>query len=80
MASRYGRRRAARACHRRAPRHWRTATFVAGLCESGIIAPLVLDGPITGPAFRAYVEQFLAPVPRARCCRGARQSRRTQGR
>ena len=23
---------------------------------------MVLDGPMTGPAFRAYVEQFLAPV------------------
>jgi transposase len=26
------------------------------------VAPLVLDGPMTGPAFRAYVEQFLAPA------------------
>jgi transposase len=41
--------------------HWRTTTFVAGLRSTGIIAPLVLDGPMTGPAFRAYVEQFLAP-------------------
>ena len=41
--------------------HWRTTTFVAGLRSTGIIAPLVLDGPMTGEAFRAYVEQFLAP-------------------
>ena len=41
--------------------HWRTTTFVAGLRSTGIIAPLVLDGPMTGNAFRAYVEQFLAP-------------------
>jgi transposase len=41
--------------------HWRTTTFVAGLRESGIIAPLVLDGPMTGPAFRAYVTQVLVP-------------------
>ena len=26
------------------------------------MAPLVLDGPMTGPAFCAYVEQFLAPA------------------
>jgi transposase len=26
------------------------------------VAPLVLDGPMTGAAFRAYVEQFLAPA------------------
>ena len=42
--------------------HWRTTTFVAGLRHHGIIAPCVLDGPMTGPAFRAYVEQFLAPA------------------
>lgn len=41
--------------------HWRTTTFVAGLRSTGLVAPLVLDGPVTGPAFRAYVEQFLAP-------------------
>ena len=42
--------------------HWHTTTFVAGLRQTGIVAPLVLDGPMTGPAFRAYVEQFLAPA------------------
>jgi len=42
--------------------HWRTTTFVAGLRSSGVIAPFVLDGPMTGEAFRAYVEQFLAPA------------------
>ena len=42
--------------------HWRTTTFVAGLKQNGIIAPLVLDGPMTGAAFCAYVEQFLAPT------------------
>jgi transposase len=45
--------------------HWRTTTFIAGLRHSGIVAPLVLDGPMTGAAFRAYVEQFLAPMLRA---------------
>jgi transposase len=40
---------------------WKTTTFVAGLRASGIIAPFVLDGPMTGEAFRAYVEQVLAP-------------------
>ena len=42
--------------------HWKTTTFLAGLRSTGIIAPLVLDGPMTGQAFLAYVEQFLAPV------------------
>jgi transposase len=39
--------------------HWRTTTFVAGLRASGLIAPFVLDGPMTGSLFRAYVEQVL---------------------
>ncbi|HEX6114309.1 MAG TPA: transposase, partial [Geminicoccaceae bacterium] len=42
--------------------HWRTTTFVAGLRQSGIIAPLVLNGPMAGTAFGAYVEQCLAPA------------------
>jgi transposase len=42
--------------------HWLTTTFVAGLRESGIIAPLVLDGPMRGEIFKAYVEQMLAPA------------------
>jgi transposase len=42
--------------------HWLTTTFVAGLRKDGIVAPLVLDGPMRGAVFRAYVEQMLAPV------------------
>ena len=41
--------------------HWRTTTFIAGLRSTGLVAPLVLDGPMTGEAFLAYVGQFLAP-------------------
>lgn len=44
--------------------HWKTTTFLAGLCHDRLIAPLVLDGPIDGDSFRAYVEQFLAPALR----------------
>ena len=42
--------------------HWHTTTFLAGLRHDGIVAPMVLDRPINGAAFRAYVEQFLAPT------------------
>src|SRR3954467_14613101 len=42
--------------------HWKITTVVAGLRGSGIIAPYVLDGPMTGAVFRAYVEQVLAPA------------------
>jgi len=45
----------------RHPLHWKTTTFLAGMCSTGIVAPLVLDGPMTGEAFLAYTRQFLAP-------------------
>jgi transposase len=41
--------------------HWKTTTFLAGLTTEGVIAPFVLDGPINGECFLAYVEQILAP-------------------
>ncbi|MDJ0391060.1 IS630 family transposase [Roseomonas sp. E05] len=58
--------------HGRAPRgerlraaiphgHWKTTTFVAGLRNTGMIAPMVLDGPINGEFFLTYVEQVLVP-------------------
>lgn len=47
----------------RAPHgHWRTLTFLAALRHDRIDAPCVLDGPINGIGFRAYVEQFLVPT------------------
>jgi transposase len=59
--------------HGRAPRgqrlvakvphgRWRTMTFLAALRHDRIAAPCVLDGPINGGAFLAYVEQFLVPT------------------
>jgi transposase len=58
--------------HGRAPRgerlraaiphgHWRTTTFVAGLRNTGMVAPMVLDGPINGELFQTYVDQVLVP-------------------
>ena len=44
--------------------HRRTTTFLAGLRHDGIVAPLVLDGPINARAFLAWTEQFLAPALR----------------
>lgn len=41
--------------------HWKTTTFTAGLRLSGMAAPMLLDGPMNGPAFLAYTEQVLAP-------------------
>ena len=44
--------------------HWTTTTFLAGLRSDGVVAPLVLDGPVTGEVFRAYIEHMLAPTLR----------------
>jgi len=41
--------------------HWRTTTFTAGLRLSGMAAPMLLDGPMHGTAFLAYVEHVLVP-------------------
>ena len=59
--------------HSRAPRgvrlrgkapfgKWRTMTFIAALRHDRIDAPCVLDGPINGQLFTAWVEQFLVPT------------------
>ena len=62
MTRRYGRcPRGARLVDATPHGHWQTTTFVAGLRGNGLAAPLVLDGPMTGEVFRAYVEQMLVP-------------------
>jgi transposase len=62
MVRRYGRcRRGERLVDATPWGHWKITTFVAGLRASGLIAPMVLDGPMTGEVFRAYVEQVLIP-------------------
>lgn len=40
--------------------HWKTVTFVGGLTMAGFVAPMLLDGPMNGEAFRAWCEQMLA--------------------
>lgn len=44
--------------------HWKTTTFTGALRLSGLTAPMVLDGAMTGAAFLAYVEQVLVPTLR----------------
>lgn len=41
---------------------WRTLTFLAALRHDRIDAPCVLDGPVNGQLFTAWVEQFLVPT------------------
>jgi transposase len=44
--------------------HWRTLTFLAALRSDRIDAPCVVDGPINGQSFLAYIEQLLVPTLR----------------
>jgi len=53
-----GERLVAKAPHGR----WRTLTFLAALRNDRIEAPCVIDGPINGESFLAYVEQVLVPA------------------
>lgn len=41
--------------------NWETLTFIAGLRQTGIIAPMVIKGAMNGEAFLAYIEQCLVP-------------------
>jgi len=45
--------------------HWKTTTFTGALRLTGMTAPMVLDGSMTGECFVAYVEQILAPTLQA---------------
>ena len=63
MARRYGRCPKGQRLTMAVPHgHWKTTTFLAALRHDRIDAPCVIDGPMNGELFRAYVEQFLAPT------------------
>jgi transposase len=53
-----GQRLVAKAPHGR----WHTLTFLAALRCDRIDAPCVIDGPINGESFLAYIEQVLVPT------------------
>ena len=44
---------------------WKTLTFIAALRRDRIDAPCLLDGPINGQIFLAWVRTFLVPTLRA---------------
>lgn len=63
MARLHGRAPRGERCRSPVPHgHWKTTTFTGALRLSGLGAPMVLDGPMHGAAFLAYVEQVLAPT------------------
>ena len=65
MARMRGRAKRGERCRAPLPHgHWQTTTFTGALRLSGLTAPMVLDGPMNGAAFLAYVEQVLVPTLR----------------
>jgi transposase len=42
--------------------HYSNSTLMSGMRLDGIVAPMLLDGPVNGEAFAGYVEQCLAPA------------------
>ena len=63
MARLRGRARRGERCRAAVPHgHWKTTTFVGALRLRGMTAPMVLDDPMNGPAFLAYVERVLVPT------------------
>lgn len=60
MARLRGRAKRGQRCRAAIPHgHWKTTTFTAGLSLNGMVAPMVLDGPMNGEAFLAYIRQVL---------------------
>jgi transposase len=65
MARLYGRSARGSRCVAHVPQgHWKTTTFVGALRCCGMTAPMVLDGPMNGAAFIAYIEQVLVATLR----------------
>lgn len=41
---------------------WKTMTFIAALRHDRFTAPMVIEGPMSGQSFLAYVDQVLVPT------------------
>jgi transposase len=62
MARLRGRAKRGERCRAAVPHgHWKTTTFTAGLRLGSLSATMLLDGPMDGDAFRAYVTHVLVP-------------------
>jgi transposase len=63
MTRRYGRAPRGQRCRGSAPlSHGKTTTFVGALRRDGISATMVIEEPMDGDVFLAYVEQVLVPT------------------
>ena len=58
----YGRSFKGERCRASAPHgHWKSYTYIGALRCDGFGAPLLIDGPMTGEMFLAYVREALCP-------------------
>jgi transposase len=63
MVRLYGRSASSERCVDHAPfGHWHTNTFIAGLRNDRIDAPVLFDGPMNTATFLQYIEQVLIPT------------------
>src|SRR5580698_2471950 len=42
--------------------HYSSSTLMSGMRLDGVVAPMLLDGPVNGETFAGYVEECLAPA------------------
>lgn len=42
--------------------HWKTTTLIAALDWTGVRCAMLLDGPVNGAAFEAFITQVLVPT------------------
>jgi len=62
MTRLYGRSLVGERCLMAVPHgHWQTATFIAALRHDRLSAPWVIDAPMDGPLFLAYITKVLGP-------------------
>ena len=65
LARRCGRAPRGQRCRAAIPHgHWKTTTLVCGVRLWGLTAPMLLDGPLDGATFSAYVQALLVPTLR----------------
>jgi len=64
MTRNYGRAPKSRRCVGSAPLGWETTTLIAALRRHQLAASMVVDGPVDGELFLAWVERFRCPTLR----------------
>lgn len=63
MARLYGRALRGQRCVDHVPYgHWHTSTFIAGLRQDHLSAPMLFDGPMNAATFLGYVREVLSPT------------------